>query len=125
MTIPKTLGGCADQLFKLKLKKGVIQQQIDAIEEEEREIQEHLIRELPNNGSTGVVGLLAKVNVLRKVVPQVRDWDLLYKHVLKSKDFSLLQRRVSEASWKEQTENGKAIPGVESFVAMKISLTKV
>lgn len=125
MTIPKTLGGCADQLFKLKLRKGIIQQQIDAIEEEEKAIQEHLIRELPNNGSTGVVGLLAKVNVLRKVVPQVKDWDQLYKHILKTKDFSLLQRRVGETSWKEQTENGKPIPGVEAFTAMKISLTKV
>lgn len=131
--IPKTLGACADKLFILKDQKRLLQMEIDSIAEEEKEIQEYLIKELPNNGSQGVMGKIAKVVIQRKDCPTPKDWDTIQKYILKTKDFTILQRRLGEASIKEQWEakgkngkpNYKAIPGIDNFEVLKVSLTKV
>jgi hypothetical protein len=63
--------------------------------------------------------------VQTKVVPQVQDWPTLHKYILRTKDFSLLQRRLSESAIKERWDDSKKVPGVEPFNAVKVSVTKV
>ena len=123
--IPKTLGACADMLLKLAEQKSKAQQVVDAIDQHEKLIKEHLIQNLPKEDSDGVVGKLAKAVIKKKPVPQVKDWPAFYKHVLKTKDFSLMQRRVSEAAVRELWESGKTVPGVDKFTVVTVSVTKV
>jgi len=121
---PRSLGACADRLLKLREEKSLIQRQLDTLDEERRTIENHLIENLPKSNAEGIMGKTAKAVVTSKVVASVKDWDKFYKYLLKSKDFSLMQRRVNDKSWRDQVEDGKKIPGVEGFNAIKVSVTK-
>lgn len=122
---PKALGSCADKLFELRNKRLEQQKLVDAIEAEEKALKEHIIQNLPKSEASGVAGKKARVTVVMKEVPQVKDWDAFYKYVAKTKSFDLMQRRLTDAAVKERWEAGKQIPGVEVFKAVTISMNKV
>lgn len=124
ITIPKTLGACADMLYELRDKRLALSRQVDEIKKQETAIANHLIDNLPKSDAKGVVGRVARAVVQTKIVAQVKDWEPFYAFIRKSKDFSLMQRRVNEAAVKERWEAGKAVPGVEPFNVVKVSVTK-
>ena len=122
---PKAMGACADRLFELREKRLEEQKKVDLIEAEEKAIKEHIIQNLPKSEASGVAGKLARVTVITKQIPQVQDWDKFYAYVAKTKSFDLLQKRLTDTAVKERWENGKKIPGVESFGAVTLSINKV
>lgn len=125
IVVPKTLGACADRLFKIKDEAAKLAKQAAELDAERKAIQEHVINTLPKSNATGVSGKLANVKVRTVDVPQVKDWDKFYAYVAKNKSFHLMQRRLAEGAVNEILDTGKKIPGVEPFPVVKISLNKV
>lgn len=122
---PKGIGACADKLYKLRQKRLEQQKKVSEIEAEEKALKAHIIDTLPKSEASGVAGKIARVTVVTKKVPQVKDWDLFYKHVKRTGNFELLQRRVGDAAIKERWEDGKEVPGVGHFNAVTLSINKV
>lgn len=122
---PKALGACADKLYNLRQSRLAQQKLVDVIEAEEKALKEHIINTLPKSEASGVAGKLARVTVTTKEVPQIKNWDAFYKHLKKTGQFDLMQRRLSDAAIKERWEAGKEIPGVEHFQVTTISMNKV
>jgi hypothetical protein len=125
MKAPKTLGQCADLLFDLKEEKARLNKQIADLEEKEKFLKNHLIETVNKEDSSGVQGKKARVQVKTKEIPVVKEWESFYSFVLKTKDFSLLQRRLNDGAVKERWESGKVVPGVETFHAVTVSVTKL
>jgi hypothetical protein len=123
--IPKALGACADRLYEVRAARIKQQKVADALAAEESALKEHIINTLPKSQASGVAGKVARVSVETKEVPSVRDWNKLFKHILKTKSFELLQRRVSVSAVEERWESNKMVPGVEKFKAVTVSITKV
>jgi hypothetical protein len=125
-TLPKTkLGGLADALKDVELQRLAVAKVADALKAEETRIREHLIETLDANTEGGAVGLRYKAVVVREDKPVVEDWDKFYEHIRKKKAFDLLNKAVNASAMKARWEDGKSVPGVGSFHAKKISLTKV
>lgn len=122
---PKALGACADKLYELREKRLAMQKAVDEVEAEEKALKEHLIQTLPKSEAGGVAGKLCRVTIVKKKVPQVKDWDKFYAHIKKTGQFDLLGRTVGAAAIKERWEAGKIVPGVENFEAISISINKV
>ena len=122
---PKALGACADKLFELRNKRLAEQKKVDEIAAEETALKNHVIENLPKSEASGVAGKLARVTVVTKQVPQVKDWDVFYKYVKKTGSFDLMQKRLTDAAIKERWEAGKEVPGVEHFNAVSVSINKV
>lgn len=122
---PKTLAACADKFYQLKEQKSAAQKLVDAIDAECKALKEHLINNLPKSEASGVAGKLARVTVVNKKVPQVKDWDKLYAHIKKTNQFEFLQRRLSDSAVNERWDNGKSVPGVESFNVTTLSVNKL
>jgi hypothetical protein len=122
---PKALGACADKLFELRNKRLVEQKKVDLIAAEESALREHIINTLPKSEASGVAGKLARVTVVTKSVPQVKDWAAFYKYVKKTGSFDLMQKRLTDTAIKERWEAGKEIPGVVHFDAVSVSINKV
>ena len=123
--LPKTLGACADRLYELRTEIAALNKQAESLKAERFLIEEHLINNLPKEDARGVSGVQAKANIVTKTVASVKDWDKLYKYILKTKDFSLLKKSVADSSVKERWEAKKAVPGVEPFNVVKVSVNKV
>lgn len=122
---PKNLGACADMLFELRNSRLAEQKKVDEIEEKEKALKVYIIKNLPKSEASGISGKLARVTVIVKQIPQVKDWDAFYKHIKKTGSFDLVQKRLSDAAIKERFEDGKEVPGVEMFNAVSISMNKV
>jgi hypothetical protein len=122
---PKSMGVCADKLYEVRQKRLAQQKIVDELEAEEKALKEHIINTLPKSETSGVAGKLARVTITSKDVLQVENWDLFYKHVKKTGEFELMQRRLSDSAINERWEQGKKVPGVKSFTVVSISLNKV
>lgn len=122
---PKSMGACADLLMQVRDNRLAAQKKVDEMEAEEKALKDWIINNLPKSESTGASGKIANVQVKTKEVPQVNDWDLFYKHIKKTGEFDLLSRAVSQSAIKERWENNKKVPGVITFNAVTLSLTKV
>jgi len=90
----------------------------------DKRLEEHFIATL-DAATTGVQGALSRVQVTVKSVPVVNDWTALYAHIAKKKEFDLLNKALNAAAVKERWEQQKQVPGVGSFIAKKVSCTKL
>lgn len=122
---PKTMGACADRVYLLREQRLASQKEVDKIEEEEKALKEHIINNLPKSEASGVSGKVGHVEVVKKSVPQVKDWEAFYKHVKKTGEFDLMSRSISKTAIQERLDNKKKVPGVELFTTVSLSITKV
>lgn len=122
---PKAMGLCADKIYALRQKRIEAQKVVAAIEEEEKALKDHIIEHLPKSQQTGASGKVANVKVITKEIPQIGDLDAFYGYVRKTKRTDLLQKRLNEGAVKEILEAGKKVPGIQTFNAITLSITKV
>lgn len=123
--IPKTIGACADRLYKIKELRADISKQDKLLEEEAKAIKEHIILTLPKSEATGVAGKLARVAVVTKLVPQVEDWTAFWAKFNKKTDTDMLARSINKTAVEARLDAGKKIPGIAMFNATSVSLNKV
>ena len=122
---PKMMGACADRLYELKANRLEAQKIADAIETEEKALKTYLIENLPKSEASGVAGKVARVTIVTRPVPQVKDWEIFWKKFNKKKDFDLLQHRLNNVAVEKRWEAGKEVPGIGHFNVVTISLSKV
>jgi hypothetical protein len=123
--LPKDLPACADLLYatrdaRLKLKK-----EVDNMEKLEKRLRERFINELPKSQSKGIAGKFGRVTIKKKPIPQVKDWDKFRAHILKTKDWDLLQKSICKEAINERLAAKKVVPGIEIFDAITVSCVKV
>lgn len=125
-SLPKTkMGALADELHEIRDARLAVSKLADAIKAEEQRITDHIIETVDANSEGGVIGKRFKATIVRESKPVVDDWDKFYEHVRKTKSFDLLNKALNAGSVKERWEDGKEVPGVGSFQAKKLSVTKV
>jgi hypothetical protein len=135
---PKTLGQAADELYEVRAERLSLGKTVAEHQAHETFLKEHIIENLPKSNATGVAGKLCRVAVTTRDVPQVRDWSKLYAHIVatyldhkkrktgqEDAAFAYLNRALSASAVEEQWEAKKAVPGVESFKALSVSINKV
>lgn len=123
MTIPKTLGGQIDALYKRRLERLALEKKVKAMKAAEGELHEVILKGIAEQRSTAVRGKLATASAVTKVVGKVADWPALYAWIAKHDAFELLQRRLNNAAWLERAE-ASPVPGVTSETVVELSLTK-
>ncbi len=123
---PKTMGICADKLYQLRQKRLDAQKIVDELAAEERALKMHIIDLLPKSRASGVAGKLARVTVVTREEPQIKDSDAFRKYINRTKRFDLAYKmRPAAPAIREMWEDGKEIPGVEKFNVVTISMNKV
>jgi hypothetical protein len=126
--LPKSLPACADLYYETRQKRLALQKEVDALQEQETEIKNHLIDSVPKTDASGVMGKTVRITVVTKKRPQVEDWDAFYEYVAKNRtkgSFALMNRAVNSSAVKEIWEAGKVVPGVTSYNVVDISVNKL
>lgn len=122
--IPKSFGAIADLLYTTRENRLELRKAVDAMEQFEKDLKNHLINEMSKDDS-GAAGRIARAQIVVEPQPVVEDWEEFYKHIKKKGEFDLLNRAVNRTAVRERWENGKAVPGVGTFNVTKVSVTKV
>lgn len=124
LSIPDSLGQCADELMRLKAEKSILAAQVKQIETRVRVIKDHIINTLSKNDLVGASGAVGAVRVVSKDIATAKDWGLIYDHIHSERAFDLLARKLSTAAVALRWEQGIEVPGVDHFNQISVSLTK-
>ncbi len=124
MGFPKTMGACIDQLYALREERHGIEKKADVVKKKESLLEAHVLETFAKSELDGARGKRATAGVTQTTVGTVKDWDKLYKYVVKHKAFELLQKRLSSTAYRERLDAKEKVPGVEPFLTTKLSLTK-
>lgn len=100
------------------LAYGVYQQKDDVVDG----IEQELLAAMEADGITQVKGGGLTASIGRSIVPMAKDWPAAYRYIHRHKAFHLLERRVHLTAWREEVEGGKAIPGIEPFERVKLTV---
>jgi hypothetical protein len=121
---PSTLGACIDLLYKMREDRHAIEKKAEAIKIKEDELETHLLETFKKTDLEGAQGKRATAGVSMSTVPSVKDWDKVFAYIKKKGAFDLLQKRLSATAYRERLESKVAVPGVEPFNVVKLSLRK-
>lgn len=114
-----------DLYYSTRQRRLELQHEVDDLQAEETKLKNELIDSISKSDATGVAGKLARITVVTKPKPQVKDWDAFFTYVRRRGAWDLIQRRISEAAVKERWADNKVIPGVEVFNVVDLSVNKV
>ena len=122
---PISLGAQIDALFKIR-------EELRAVQVKESEIMGRiaaaelvLSESMAREDTDKAAGKLATVSISESTVGNVKDWDVFWAYVIKTKSTQLLQRRISDPAIREMFELKGKVPGVETFVKRKLNIRKV
>lgn len=123
--IPKNLADVADLYYLTRQKRLLEQKKVDEIEDQEKQLKQHIIDNLPKSKIEGIQGKVCRVSIDKKTKPIVEDWDKFYAYVKKNNAFDLMQRRIADKAIEERWADKKAVPGIGKFTAVTLSVNKV
>lgn len=123
--MPKSIGLCADEYASVRELRLAMEKLVASVKERETEIKEHIIRELPKSDNTGAAGKKYRAQIVTKDQPTLRDWDAFTAYVAKYNRFDMLTKRLADKAVKDTWEAGEAVPGIEKFKTVDVSITKL
>lgn len=109
----------------LKDRKDNLNAQLKETKEEESILENVIIKKMEEQGLTRLANDNCSVTVKQELVPQAEDWESIQNYVMETKDFSLLHRRISSASWNESIKLGKDIPGIKPIELTKLNMRRL
>lgn len=118
------VGDYIDLLYQKRAERLEAQAAVEAMEAEEKAIKEMIIQLLDTQGLKMGGGKIATASITRRIVGNPTDWDKLYAYILENKAFDLLHKRISDTAYRDRLEQGEAVPGLEPFPVIGLSLVK-
>lgn len=127
---PMTLGEATDKLWALREEKRKADAEVKRLElaikgDVDKKIvglESIVIALLDAQGTRKAEGRNASVSINESVVCNVEDWEALWPWIAKTKNFHLIQKRVSDPGVRELWALGKVIPGAQPFTKRNLSL---
>jgi hypothetical protein len=122
MSIAKDL---VTQYYELRTKRLALQQEVNALEQKEKDIAYELTKGL-DDGLENYYLTLGDFSFKadKKIGAFVTDWPATLKYVKDTGELDLLQKRLTISAVKQRWDNGVFIPGVEKSFNWALTVTK-
>lgn len=117
-----SVGASIDQLWALRESKRELEAKIKVLDDAIKADEEALMDRLEKEGLEKATGTKAGVSISKNVVANVEDWDKFWGFISKTKNYQLVQRRVSDPAYRELMEMGTKIPGVLPFTKTRLNV---
>lgn len=117
-----TLGAATDKMWALREEKRVLAVEEKRIDTELKALEETIFDLLDAQDTRKAEGKKASVSIGEAIVANVEDWDALWPWIAKTKNFHLIQKRVSDPGMRELWALKKVIPGVQPFTKRTLSV---
>lgn len=119
---PMTLGAATDKMWALREEKRKLGVEEKRINEELTALEATIFGLLDSQDTRKAEGKKASVSIGEAVVGNVEDWDALWAWIAKTKNFHLVQKRVSDPGLRELWALKKTVPGVQPFTKRTLSI---
>jgi hypothetical protein len=124
LIIPASVGAAIDALNTLRDKRKAIEATAAAVKAQETAFEDAIFKRFKNADLQGARGKQAQASISRQEIPTIEDDTKFFAYVLKTKQFDLLQRRLSTDAIKQRWADGKVVPGIGKFTKIRLHLTK-
>lgn len=119
------LGSMIDNLWQLREDKRKSEAATKLIEKDIEVAETELLERLDKEGMDKATGKLGTISVGEALVGTIEDWDAFTAFLAKTKNFQLVQRRISDVAYRELLGMGKPVPGIKPFTKRKLNLRSV
>jgi plasmid maintenance system killer protein len=110
-----------EQRAQIKRESDQLNVQLKDLKAAQDEIDLALLKKMDAEGLSRTANGSFSVSINEDTVPEVLDWDSVYEHVVTTRDFSLIQRRISSTAYKELLKLGEGVPGLSPRIIRKIN----
>ncbi len=132
-----TLGAAVDKMWKLREQKRALEAKLKLVEIDIKGgeitgpdglpltvigIEETVFGLLDAQDTRKAEGKSASVSITETVVANVENWAALWAWIAKTKNFHLVQKRVSDPGMRELWALGKVVPGTQPFTKRTLAL---
>ena len=117
----KKLNDLLVETTKLRAAIKEIQSKEKELKAQQREIDSQISIRMQEQGLDKISNYGCTVSLKTDIVPTVEDWDQLYDHVVTTKQFELLQKRMSATAYRELLATGMDVPGVKSTELTRVN----
>ena len=117
----KKLNDLLVETTKLRAAIKEIQSKEKELKAQQREIDSQISIRMQEQGLDKISNDGCTVSLKTDIVPTVEDWDQLYDHVVTTKQFELLQKRMSATAYRELLATGIDEPGVKSTELTRVN----
>ena len=114
----------ADQYYIKRQERLEIDRQSAAAKKEEDRFFSQLLAAVKETGATKVIGDLCIVVPDKKPKTTIESWAEFCQHLHKTREYELLEKRVSSTAVAERVAAGKTIPGLKTEMVDTLSVTK-
>jgi len=121
MSQQPTITTLLDELTDVRGQVKSLQEQERALKRRQSDIEISLLTQLEDQGVDRVGNNLCTVSVKKEIVPTVEDWDQVHQHIIDTKQFELLQKRMSSVAFRELLTMGMNVPGVKATELTRIN----
>ena len=121
MSEDKNLNTLLDELASIRGEIKSLQEQEKVLKLRQNDLDSEIIRKMEDQGLDQIANDVCTVSKKIDVVPTVEDWDVVHQHILDTKQFELLQKRMAATAWRELLQMGQAVPGVKATELTKIN----
>lgn len=136
LKLPKSIGACVDLYHDKREERLAVDKKSKEMKGEEVQLVDHIIANVSKKDEGGAVGKRYKAVVYTDPSYVVDDWEAFYKYLRKTGNFQFLNRAINQAAVKEFVEEQKPArpkrgwkpklpPGMTTFNAVKLSVTKI
>jgi len=89
-----------------------LQSEEKTIKQKINELENRIIANLKAQGVDSIGNDMCAVSIKQEIVPTVEDWDSVHQHIIDTRQFELLQKRMSATAYRELQQMGQEVPGV-------------
>ena len=116
-----TINKLLDELADVRGQVKSLQEQERELKRRQSDIEISLVSQLEDQGVDRVGNNACTVSIKKEIVPTVEDWDQVHQHIIDTKQFELLQKRMSSVAFRELITMGMNVPGVKPTELTRIN----
>ena len=117
----QTMDELLTELTEVRTNLKGLQEKERGFKSRKMELEAKIVSTLKQQGIDRVGNDGCTVSIKEEIVPTVQDWDKVYKYLIQTKQFELIQKRMSATAFRELLQMGMNVPGVKATELTRVN----
>lgn len=118
------LNDLINDYVETKNKREDLSEEVKACTEKLARLEADIMSQMSHAGLVTAASDKASCTMKEVRHPAIKDWNIFYQHVAKTKQFELLHKRLASAAFRERWEAGEVVPGTEVSNVWELSVRR-
>ena len=117
----QTMDELLTDLTEVRMNLKNLQEKERGFKSRKMELEAKIVSSLRQQGIDRVGNDSCTLSIKEEIVPTVQDWDQVYKYLIQTKQFELIQKRMSATAFRELLQMGMNVPGVKATELTRVN----